>query len=118
MWQKEFEPKHDFQTTVATQDAGQEEEKKNDELPRAGNKQSWYKGSVDYWDSQPATIDGVLGGYEAIHEIESDTSRTMINLFKYMMPNMGLALDCGAGKKEGIGRITKAMLKRSAETSL
>ena len=44
--------------------------------PRVGNKENWYKGSVAYWDSQPVTIDGVLGGYGKIHEAESDTSRT------------------------------------------
>ncbi len=49
----------------------------------------------------------MLGGYEAIHEVESDTSRAMINSFKHMMPGMNYALDCGAG----IGRITKEVLK-------
>ena len=60
-----------------------------------------------YWDAQPATIDGVLGGYEAIHETESDTSIQMITQFKHLLPSMGSALDCGAG----IGRITKRVLK-------
>ena len=72
----------------------------------AGDKASWYQGSVDYWDRQPATVDGVLGGYEQIHEVESDTSRTMIQTFKHLMPSMGSALDCGAG----IGRISKHVL--------
>ena len=62
---------------------------------------------MDYWDSQPATIDGVLGGYEAIHEVESDTSTRMIQQFKHMLPALDSALDCGAG----IGRITKKVLK-------
>ena len=51
-------------------------------------------------------MDGVLGGYESIHEVESDTSRTMINTFKNLMPAMDSALDCGAG----IGRIAKYVL--------
>ena len=51
-------------------------------------------------------MDGVLGGYEGIHETESDTSRTMIETFKDRMPAMGSALDCGAG----IGRISKTVL--------
>ena len=72
-----------------------------------GTKGAWYQGSVQYWDNQPATIDGVLGGYEAIHETESDTSIQMINQFKHLLPSMGSALDCGAG----IGRITKRVLK-------
>lgn len=78
----------------------------------AGNKANWYNGSVDYWDKQPATVDGVLGGYETIHETESDTSRAMIEAFKPLMPSMGLALDCGAG----IGRVTKFVLKPMFET--
>ena len=61
---------------------------------------------MQYWDQQPATVDGVLGGYESIHEVESDTSRTMINTFKHLMPSTGSALDCGAG----IGRISKYVL--------
>ena len=62
---------------------------------------------MDYWDQQPATIDGVLGGYENIHPVDSDTSKTMIQAFKHMLPATNSALDCGAG----IGRITKNVLK-------
>ena len=72
-----------------------------------GSKDQWYKGSVKYWDAQPATVDGVLGGFEEIHIVESDTSKNMIQTFKHMLPSMGSALDCGAG----IGRITKTVLK-------
>ena len=67
---------------------------------------------MDYWNKQPATVDGVLGGYEAIHEVESDTSRAMINNYKHLMPGMNVALDCGAG----IGRIAKAVLKPLFDT--
>ena len=70
-------------------------------------KQSWYKVAVDYWDRQPATVDGVLGGYEDIHETESQTSERMIREHLKHMPGKGLALDCGAG----IGRVTKTVLK-------
>ena len=48
-----------------------------------------------------------MDGYEAIHEVESDTSIAMINEFRSIMPGMNVALDCGAG----IGRITKRTLK-------
>ena len=48
----------------------------------------------------------MLGGYEQIHAAESDTSRLMIETFKGVMPELGSALDCGAG----IGRITKYVL--------
>ena len=72
-------------------------------LPAVVNKENWYKGCVDYWDRQPTTVDGVLGGYGDIHEVESDTSRAMIIRFRHLMPSTGAALDCGAG----IGRISK-----------
>ena len=48
----------------------------------------------------------MLGGYEQIHVTESDTSKTMIDTFKNAMPELGSALDCGAG----IGRISKYVL--------
>lgn len=70
-------------------------------------KQSWYKVAVDYWDRQPATVDGVLGGFEDIHETESQTSERMIREHLKYMPGKDLALDCGAG----IGRVTKTVLK-------
>ena len=38
---------------------------------KCGNTKNWYKRSVDYWDRQPATNEGVLGGYGSIHEAES-----------------------------------------------
>lgn len=84
-----------------------QEEEKKEHLPPPGSKDSWYQGSVDYWNRQPATVDGVLGGYEKIHNVESDTSRTMIQTFKDQLPSLNSALDCGAG----IGRITKNVLK-------
>lgn len=102
MWQSELDPVY----IQANASIIREEEKK-EHLPRSGNKESWYQGSVDYWDKQPATIDGVLGGYGSIHNVESDTSRTMINTYKDMLPSLNSALDCGAG----IGRITKSVLK-------
>ena len=48
----------------------------------------------------------MLGGYEQIHVTESDTSKTMIDTFTNVMPELGSALDCGAG----IGRISKYVL--------
>ena len=74
--------------------------------PRVGNKENWYKGSVAYWDSQPVTIDGVLGGYGKIHEAESDTSRIMLEETKSIISGFNTALDCGAG----IGSIAKTTL--------
>ena len=80
-----------------------EEEK---EKPRIGNKENWYTGSKDYWNSQPTTVDGVLGGYGVIHETDSDTSAIMIEGTRSFISGFDQALDCGAG----IGRITKTTL--------
>ena len=52
-------------------------------------------------------MDGMLGGFESIHTVESETSRRMIQEFKDLMPAMDLALDCGAG----IGRVAREVLK-------
>ena len=71
-------------------------------------KQSWYKVAVDYWDRQEATVKGVLGGYDEIHEAESKTSEKMIRDFLSKMPSNTSALDCGAG----IGRVAKFVLKK------
>ena len=76
------------------------------EKPRVGSKDNWYKGSVAYWDNQPTTVDGVLGGYGKIHETESDTSRKMIEEARPIISGFDTALDCGAG----IGRIAKTTL--------
>ena len=81
------------------------EEEKN--KPRIGSKEQWYKGAVDYWDVQDATYGGVLGGYEEVHIVDSDTSRNMIMGQKDNISGFDSALDCGAG----IGRIAKETLK-------
>jgi protein N-terminal methyltransferase len=108
MWRSQLDPAYIEANSNGNGAAASEANPETaDHLPTAGNKQTWYKGSVDYWNKQPATVDGVLGGYESIHEVESDTSMAMINNFKNLMPGMNLALDCGAG----IGRITKKVLK-------
>ena len=75
------------------------------------SKETWYRVAVRYWDRQPATVDGVLGGYEGIHETEIGTSRAILTKFKSHMPRLKLALDCGAG----IGRVTKTLLKGAFE---
>jgi protein N-terminal methyltransferase len=81
-----------------------EEEKKK---RRVGSKGNWYEGSVEYWDSRPATVDGVLGGFEVVHHTDSDTSKRMIEEQKHAISGFDDALDCGAG----IGRISKETLK-------
>ena len=62
---------------------------------------------MDYWNEQPATIDGVLGGYDYVHKKDCETSETMIRDFMHIMPAMSSVLDCGAG----IGRVSRDVLK-------
>lgn len=75
-------------------------------LKTVGTKQDWYSGSVRYWNEQPATVDGVLGGYGVVHDVDSDTSAAMIDEFKDRISGFMSAIDLGAG----IGRISKTTL--------
>jgi protein N-terminal methyltransferase len=67
-------------------------------------KTGWYGKSLAYWKKQDATVNGVLGGMEHIHEADVAESKAFIE----SIPSIGRtrALDCGAG----IGRITKNLL--------
>lgn len=40
----------------------------NQTASTVGTKDDWYKGSVKYWNEQPTTVDGVLGGYGIVHD--------------------------------------------------
>ena len=62
---------------------------------------------IEYWDNQPATIDGVLGGYDHINQIDVKTSIEMLEMARNHISGFKSALDCGAG----IGRITKSVLQ-------
>ena len=79
---------------------------KGEKAQRIGTKQDWYSGSVKYWNDQPATVDGVLGGYGVVHPIDSDTSAGMIRDFSDRISGFRTAVDMGAG----IGRIAKTTL--------
>lgn len=72
MWQSELDPAY---IEAMKQVQAQKEESKEP----IGSKDKWYKGSTKYWDEQPVTIDGVLGGYGKIHPVDTDTSRRMID---------------------------------------
>ncbi len=63
---------------------------------------------ASYWIKAPATIDGMLGGYGFIHDVDVQGSLDFIST---LFPDVstvkaGRALDCGAG----IGRITQHVL--------
>ena len=64
------------------------------------------KTSVRYWNAQPATINGVLGGYGELDQADIHTSGNVLRRFKGAMVGAKFAIDIGAG----IGRISKHLL--------
>jgi protein N-terminal methyltransferase len=60
--------------------------------------------SQRYWSQAPATIDGVLGGVENVHETDILDSRAFVESLDGV--GRDRALDCGAG----IGRVSKHVL--------
>ena len=75
-------------------------------LKPIGTKQDWYTGSLQYWNEQPATVDGVLGGYGEVHDVDSVTSAKMLEDYRDQISGFESAVDLGAG----IGRISKTTL--------
>ena len=73
---------------------------------RIGSHQNWYKKGEEYWDKQPTTVDGVLGGYGKYHEMEAKYSDTILKQFIDKLPGANTALEAGGG----IGRISKTIL--------
>ena len=77
-----------------------------------GNK-AWYSKAVDYWNKQPATVDGVLGGFE--HVSDDDIAESAMFLLPFLLgkgegsegpTGRVRAVDCGAG----VGRIADRLL--------
>uniref|UniRef100_A0A1A8J2A1 protein N-terminal methyltransferase n=1 Tax=Nothobranchius kuhntae TaxID=321403 RepID=A0A1A8J2A1_NOTKU len=73
------------------------------------DKTSFYSNAEDYWKEVPPTVDGMLGGYGSISNIDINGSKAFLKKFIREgegKTGSGCALDCGAG----IGRITKRLL--------
>ncbi|XP_053602494.1 N-terminal Xaa-Pro-Lys N-methyltransferase 1-A-like [Plodia interpunctella] len=72
------------------------------------NRSICYEKSLEYWADIPPTIDGVLGGFGYISQVDVQGSTLFLKaLFSSRNPpSTQTALDCGAG----IGRITKHVL--------
>ncbi|KAG8447998.1 hypothetical protein GDO86_015193 [Hymenochirus boettgeri] len=69
----------------------------------------FYCKAKKYWKNVPATVDGMLGGYGHISNIDLNGSKKFLQRFLRDGPQKvdnSYALDCGAG----IGRITKRLL--------
>ncbi|XP_018331576.1 N-terminal Xaa-Pro-Lys N-methyltransferase 1 isoform X2 [Agrilus planipennis] len=73
----------------------------------------WYLKAEKYWSEIPATVDGVLGGFGFISQIDIHESKKFLQQILKMKnaPKTEHALDCGAG----IGRITKCLLSHVFE---
>ncbi|CCD68263.1 Alpha N-terminal protein methyltransferase 1 [Caenorhabditis elegans] len=75
---------------------------------RIHNGEDVYEKAEEYWSRASQDVNGMLGGFEALHAPDISASKRFIeglkkkNLFGYF----DYALDCGAG----IGRVTKHLL--------
>jgi len=73
----------------------------------------WYNQAQEYWENEancPPTVDGVLGGFGSISEVDLDGSRKFLMGLQEYCPSIqfknGSCCDCGAG----IGRVSKGLL--------
>lgn len=74
-----------------------------------GTQQGWYNKAVAYWDSQEASVNGVLGGYGHVSDDDITESRKFLYkaLGKTGHAVLGqCAADCGAG----VGRVSQNLL--------
>mmetsp|Transcript_18555 Transcript_18555/g.28854 ORF Transcript_18555/g.28854 Transcript_18555/m.28854 type:complete len:293 (-) Transcript_18555:49-927(-) len=77
------------------------------------NKSRWYRTAKNYWEDErncPPTVDGVLGGFASISDMDLVASQQFLSELKSIRPSLrttgGVCIDCGAG----IGRISKGLL--------
>lgn len=66
----------------------------------------WYSKAMEYWSSQDASINGVLGGFGDLHPTDLAGSEMFLN--QLSIPAAGAGADCGAG----VGRITQFLLSK------
>ena len=105
MWQTELDG------DSINSEKGDPEKVKNVKGERIGGKQQWYEKQKTFWDGQPTTIDGVLGGYGNTHVLDADYSEVIFEKFMDQMPGKTRAFEVGAG----IGRVTERILKNHFE---
>lgn len=73
--------------------------------------EDWYEQAADYYeDNCPETLDGVLGGFGSITDVDLAGSKCFVDAVKLKRPNLlwadGAGCECGAG----IGRVSKGLL--------
>ena len=76
--------------------------------PTNSKKRKWYDKGAEYWQTQPATYDGVLGGFGRLSPLDIRDSRLFLSSLPHLtLPSPQLsAIDCGAG----VGRIAADLL--------
>ncbi|RKP20871.1 alpha N-terminal protein methyltransferase 1A [Rozella allomycis CSF55] len=81
------------------------------------SKEEWYEKSLKYWETQPDSVDGMLGGFGYLSDIDVTCSLEVLNELKangmgksYALgkTHLGSKQDCGAG----IGRVSKNVLSQ------
>jgi len=82
------------------------------ELP-GGQSGDWYGKAVDYWAHQPATVNGVLGGFGQVSPVDVRDSTVFLReaasallAEKAAGKRTLTVLDCGAG----VGRVSQELL--------
>lgn len=75
-----------------------------------GTDVDYYNNAAKYWEGVDGTVNGMLGGFGKVSEVDIEGSNKLIKfLFKMENgPSNLKAIDCGAG----IGRITKHLLSK------
>lgn len=84
-------------------------------MASAQHQDNFYTQGKAYWETIPATIDGMLGGYSEISSVDISASLRFLNGFLMNKQNptgRRRALDCGSG----IGRISKHLLLPTFDT--
>ncbi|GAB0498296.1 hypothetical protein MMPV_009637 [Pyropia vietnamensis] len=67
---------------------------------------AWYARSRDYWERQPPTVNGMLGGLGHLSPADVADSHRFLDSLGDRIDSSGVALDVGAG----IGRVSAAVL--------
>ena len=113
LWREELEPASTSTTTAsaalaATLAVANDSSDSSDLSPTAAKKRKWYDVGAEYWQTQPATYDGVLGGFGRLSPVDIRDSRLFLSSLPHLsLPNPQLAaIDCGAG----VGRIAADLL--------
>lgn len=63
-----------------------------------GGKDNWYQNADKYWSKTEASVNGVLGGLEFLHDLDIVESDAFLKEFYgWFGGQRGRVLDCGAG---------------------